>query len=148
MSDDFDWNDLDSEDDILGHQARTSIYENVRGAIVIRQEAGPLEEDDAWVIIRPENIPALIAALRRHLPADRPDGGGEARPPMTSAERKRRQRERERHADTGGVTPDVTPGHVARDMRATPDLYDIFMDAPLAPAGAAAAREDKNSVPD
>lgn len=142
MSDDFDWNHLDPDEDILGHQPRTSIYENVRGAIVIRQEAGPLEEDDAWVIIRPENIPALIAALRRHLPADRPDGSGEARPPMTSAERKRRQRER--HDGTG----DVTNGHAARDMRATPDLYDIFMDAPLAPAGAAAAREDKNSVPD
>jgi hypothetical protein len=121
MSDDFNWDDLDPCEHVLGHQPRTCVYRNLRGEIIIRQQAGVLEEDDQWLIVQPENVAALISALLRIAPAAEQIAGPA---PMSAAERKRKQRERER--DQAG--PHVTQGH-APDV--TPRDYDPFLDRPV-----------------
>lgn len=60
MSDDFDWS---GEDVVIEWQGAVAVYENESGGIVIRQQCED-GEGDQFVIIRPQNIDALIATLR------------------------------------------------------------------------------------
>lgn len=61
---DFDWV-ADKSDVAIPEQPATAVYVNLAGAIVIRQQC--LDGyDDPVIRIRPENVDALIAALRRH----------------------------------------------------------------------------------
>jgi hypothetical protein len=58
----FDWHR--DPDVVVPHQSAIAVYFNPHGAVVIRQ-AGQYPDDDSWVVVRPENLSALIAALRR-----------------------------------------------------------------------------------
>jgi hypothetical protein len=61
---DFDWV-ADKSDVVIPEQPATAVYVNLQGEIVIRQQC--LDGDDDPIIrLRPENVGALIAALRRH----------------------------------------------------------------------------------
>ena len=60
----------DNENNILGNvvlqqQMRTAVYWNTHGALVIRQEAPDHWDADPLVCIRPEHVPALIAAMQK-----------------------------------------------------------------------------------
>jgi hypothetical protein len=59
---DFDWQ-RDEGDIVIPYQPRTAVYENTCGTIVIRQE-NYSDDDDVVVLVTPENLPALIAALQ------------------------------------------------------------------------------------
>lgn len=50
----------------VGQQDRISAYVNGSGDIVIRQE-NPMEEGDSLVIVNPNNVKALISALKNTL---------------------------------------------------------------------------------
>ncbi len=58
----FDWREMQASV-VLHEQPTTAVYSNVNGHIVIRQE-GPDFEDDAIVTIAPENLEAVIHAMR------------------------------------------------------------------------------------
>jgi hypothetical protein len=62
-SEEFDWN---GESVVVQQQAAVAAYFNVAGAIVIRRKADcPRCDEDTWIIVEPENLPALITALQR-----------------------------------------------------------------------------------
>jgi len=58
---------VDDPDVIIRSQPAMAVYENVYGAIVIRQEASLYEEDDPYVVVQQANLPALIATLKQYL---------------------------------------------------------------------------------
>jgi hypothetical protein len=47
---------------VIPSQPRTAVYLNTDRAVVIRQEGD--NGDDSWVIIQPNNLPALVDRLR------------------------------------------------------------------------------------
>lgn len=53
---------------VVPHQPAIAVYENTQGAIVICQCASAYEEEDPFIMVRPENLDALIVQLRKHLP--------------------------------------------------------------------------------
>jgi hypothetical protein len=57
-----------SEDLVVPHQPAIAVYENTQGAIVICQCASAYDEEDPIILVRPENLDALIVRLRKHLP--------------------------------------------------------------------------------
>lgn len=59
--DPFDWNTDESV--ALIEQPRTAIYFNKREQLVIRQEAGMCDEDDAYVFIAPSNVQTFLDRL-------------------------------------------------------------------------------------
>lgn len=61
MSDDFDWTDA-NEDIAVEWQGAIAVYQNKSGALVIRQE-GHVSDEDQFVVVRPENLRALIVKL-------------------------------------------------------------------------------------
>ena len=63
MTDDFDWSH-ENENVILPEQRTTAVYVNRWGQAVIRQERGPMDEEDTWIIIDHAHLPAVIKALR------------------------------------------------------------------------------------
>jgi hypothetical protein len=75
---------------VIRSQSAVAAYRNPDGDVVIRQESWP--DDDTWIIIKPENVPALIAALADlvgQLPAARTNGAHQpARQVRTSAHRR------------------------------------------------------------
>jgi hypothetical protein len=50
---------------VIERQPRTTVYINPNGQAVIRQDAADYGEDDPFVVISPEHIEAVIAALRQ-----------------------------------------------------------------------------------
>ena len=64
-ADNFDWSDNNPRV-VIPEQPRTAVYWNPRGQLVIRQERGPLEEDDNFVFFNPDSLKALIAELQGH----------------------------------------------------------------------------------
>lgn len=58
----FDWSQM-QDSVVLREQPTTAVYSNVNGHIVIRQEA-EVFEDDPYVTIAPENLEAVIHAMR------------------------------------------------------------------------------------
>jgi hypothetical protein len=65
---DMDWNNDPSV--FIAEQPRTAIYWNPRHQLVIRQERGPLEEDDTFVFFSPDGAAALITVLQAELKSD------------------------------------------------------------------------------
>ena len=63
---DMDWTSA-NPDIVVPCQPMTAVYENPYGSIVLRQEA-PYPDDDPYVFIRPEYLPALITRLQTFLP--------------------------------------------------------------------------------
>jgi len=59
-SDDFNWSP-ENGDVIVAPQQAIAVYRNAWGQIVIRAAGWP--EDDAFVVVSPEHLPALIAKL-------------------------------------------------------------------------------------
>lgn len=62
-ADDFEWS-ADNPSVVIPEQPRTAVYWNRAGQLVIRQERGPLEEDDSAVVFNPDSLKALITELR------------------------------------------------------------------------------------
>jgi hypothetical protein len=60
--------DPDSPDVCIPAQPPIACYENPFGAIVIRQRSPDGYDEDPFITVRPENAPALIAAIKRLLP--------------------------------------------------------------------------------
>lgn len=58
---DFDWTNDDAI--IAEHQPALAVYTNPRGQAVIRQEAGPCDEYDAFIFVNRENIIGAAYAL-------------------------------------------------------------------------------------
>lgn len=53
---------------VVPHQPAIAVYENTQGAIVICQCASAYDEGDPIILVRPENVDALIVSLRKFLP--------------------------------------------------------------------------------
>ncbi|MFZ2007919.1 MAG: hypothetical protein WAV02_22755 [Stellaceae bacterium] len=120
----FDWDEAGTT---IALQPRTSVYWNVRGQVVIRQE-GEVFEDDPYVFFSVESLPRLIEELQWRLiesghfneTTDTPEGAtaaevqrraGMARrstSPMTNAERQRRYKQRQKKGNGTGNENAVT----------------------------------------
>lgn len=61
----IDWDT--GEDVVVRTQRAIRVYLNPHDDVVIAQEPGPLDNDDdfPFVVVRKENVPAVIAALTR-----------------------------------------------------------------------------------
>lgn len=60
---DFDWSREVGDSLVFPTVRGVAVYFNPVGHIVIRQEAGPLDDEDVWIVVPRENLGALIAAL-------------------------------------------------------------------------------------
>ena len=66
MADEFDWNDQDCAKDIVFPSTQgVAVYRNDRNEIVIRQQAGPLDDTDTWVIVPAEHADLLVKAIKK-----------------------------------------------------------------------------------
>lgn len=122
MSDDFNWND--SNDVIaVAFQERIAVYKNGEREIVIRQDGHGFCRDDAWIVVRPENVrqlvDAMLALLGPEQAANLPLLPGPA--DRTAAERQRRYRNAKRNGSP--VTPTVTDTVTDRDSHGETDLF-------------------------
>lgn len=72
MRDEFVWTPDESAVVFKTVQA-VAVYKNPYGDIVIRQQAGPLDDDDAVIVIPRDRVPALASALKTEL-----EGGEDA----------------------------------------------------------------------
>jgi hypothetical protein len=101
----LDWLEVEH---LIPLQPATMVYTNPREQIVIRQDGTGLNGEDQFVFFNVENLPVLIAVLGKYLSANRtlgrPSNGEDTKRDRTAAERKRRQRNRDRHADVTPVT--------------------------------------------
>jgi hypothetical protein len=88
----FDW--CESESIVLREQPATAVYINPAGDIVIRQANAYGDDDDDFIYLRPENVPALVDAILAAADAERP---AQVDAPLTNAERQRRYRDRHRN---------------------------------------------------
>lgn len=60
----FSWYDAEDTGAIVAPpQQAIAIYQNPKDEIVIRQEAGPLDTEDAFVIVHQKNLQAIIDRL-------------------------------------------------------------------------------------
>jgi hypothetical protein len=55
-------------DMVIPHQPAIAVYENTSGAVVIIQAASDYQGEDPIILVRPENLDALIVRLRKFLP--------------------------------------------------------------------------------
>jgi hypothetical protein len=58
---DFDW--VENADIVVQEQRATAVYINPKGHVVIRQERSWCEEEDPFIVIKPENLMPLIDRL-------------------------------------------------------------------------------------
>ena len=93
-SDRFDW--IDNGAIITHDQPGIAIYLNGYGQACIRQEARGYDEEDPFIVVNLESLPAVIAALQDLLPAHEGEAGQQPRD-TTAAQRQRRYRERHRN---------------------------------------------------
>lgn len=63
MSNDFDWKDGE-ESLVFPSVQGVAVYKNQRGSVVIRQQAGPLDNEDIYIIVPQAHLAALIKSLR------------------------------------------------------------------------------------
>jgi len=63
---DFKWNE-DIDNVVFKAVEGVAVYANPDGDIVIRQRAGPLDYDDAVIVIRRDRVLALASALKTEL---------------------------------------------------------------------------------
>ena len=63
MRADFDWSQ-NSECVVFPTVLGVAVYRNADGDVVIRQQAGPLDEDDTFVILPEMHLQHLIKALQ------------------------------------------------------------------------------------
>lgn len=61
--DQFKWS-ADNPDVVVQGQEAVAIYENDRGQIVIRQEAGPMGEEDNFIVVDRRFIKEFIKRLQ------------------------------------------------------------------------------------
>lgn len=54
-----------TSDVVIQAQHEIEVYQNSSGGIVVKMEAGGVYEEDQVVVIRPENVDAVVAALLR-----------------------------------------------------------------------------------
>jgi hypothetical protein len=107
MSDDFNWNDTD--DIVVAFQERIAVYTNGDGDVVLRQDGHGYCRDDAWIVVRPENVRQLVEAMLALVGPPEQPLALPAPTDKTAAERQRRHRERKRHGDDTVTTVTVTP---------------------------------------
>lgn len=60
---DFKWNE-DIDNVVFKSVQGVAVYSNPDGDIVIRQQAGPLDDDDQVVIVPSDRVEALIFAIK------------------------------------------------------------------------------------
>jgi hypothetical protein len=100
----FDWNS-DAVTVVARTQQAIAVYQNLHGAVVIREQQGWDEDADTIIVIQPEHARAVAAAIlsAAGLATDR-----SPRPPKdpTAANRQRRRRDRLRDA-----TPEDRDNH-------------------------------------
>ena len=107
MSDAFDWNEADNV--TVSTQMAIAVYLNTFGELVIRQEGQFHPDEDAWIVIAPNNVPAVIQAMQQVM-------GMTTRTVTkdpTAANRQRRHREKHRDI-RDGATP-VTDADTVTD---------------------------------
>lgn len=130
MSDFKWWQDAENAGDvILPEQRALAIYPNGKGNIVLRQEAGWNDDEDAVILVCPQHAERVAHALlncarevRGQQQPEEVEGAPEvnARPPTANALRQRRFKEKRRHAVTR-----VTPGN-AETPPLAPDVAELF----------------------
>lgn len=63
MRSDFNWNDAE-EVIVFKTVQGVAVYRNEDGDVVIRQQAGPLEEEDTFIVVPSSHLEPLITALQ------------------------------------------------------------------------------------
>jgi hypothetical protein len=82
-----------------------------RGQVVVRQQADAMADEDTYLLFAPENVPALIRALRKEvglaeMPTPSPTTSDQATKDGTGAARQRRFRQRYRETN-GTAAPQL-----------------------------------------
>jgi hypothetical protein len=115
-SDEFDWNDDESGDVLIQSQARTALYWNKWGDLVIRQDGHLQCCDDQIVVLRPQDALTVARAIIHEVEAlGIQDQSTPTAKDRTAADRQRRRRakqrdnDRDNDRDTVTVTPDELP---------------------------------------
>ena len=115
MSDAFDW--TEPENTVVRTQMAIAVYLNPFGELVIRQEGQFHPDEDTWIVIAPDNVPAVIEAMQEVMGVNSASVGNKD---LTAANRQRRHRDRHRD-NRDGVTP-ITGAVTVTDRDAvTPD---------------------------
>jgi hypothetical protein len=109
----------DAEEPVICEQPPTWVYWNPNGQIVFRQrQTGFYHDEEPFLFLSIENVPALIRALQQKLAEDDvPEPRVEAttaRHPLTDAERQRRRRKRQRDESHEPSPPLAKPRHFLR----------------------------------
>lgn len=63
MADEFNWKE-DKDSVVFPSTQGVAVYANGQGEIVIRQQAGPLDDDDSFVVIPRDQVAAVILAIQ------------------------------------------------------------------------------------
>lgn len=61
MSDDFNWNDLDAV--VARDQPAVACYQNPFGQVVVRRRRHWDEDEDCFIHLNPESVPAVVLAM-------------------------------------------------------------------------------------
>jgi hypothetical protein len=96
-ADPFDWASDDAI--VVPEQRGLAVYTNGSGAVVVRQQQGPGDREDVWIVIRPEHAQTIATAILREVGAAMEPASVPLSP---AALRQRRYREKQRN---GSATP-------------------------------------------
>ena len=70
-NDEFNWYDSECQADIVFPSTQgVAVYTNPNDMVVIRQQAGPTDDEDSFIIIGKQNVEAIISALQAILSED------------------------------------------------------------------------------
>ncbi|RZZ85666.1 hypothetical protein [Pseudoxanthomonas winnipegensis] len=65
MSEQDSWSwSKDSSDVVFPSMQGVAVYRNEAGSVVIRQQAGPLDDEDSFIVVPAAKVSALIVALQ------------------------------------------------------------------------------------
>jgi hypothetical protein len=107
VTDAFDW--LETENVTVRTQMAIAVYLNPHGELVIRQEGQFHPDEDVWVVIAPDNVPAVIEAMQQAMGMT----AGSVTKDPTAAHRQRRHRDK--HRDNRDVVTPVTVANTVTD---------------------------------
>lgn len=105
---------------VVRTQMAISVFLNQAGDLVIRQEGQFHPDEDAWVVIVPDNVPAVIEAMQQIMGRL----AGTVTKDRTATDRQRRHRDRNRD-NRDGVTPISGPAAVTARDNITANRDDI-----------------------
>lgn len=152
MTDDFNWDDVDT---IVPAQGAIAVYENPHGNVVVREQV-PYPEDDKWIVFLPQYAEAIVRRIIEvaGLPFTLVPNGSSAvgssdkTKDCTAAERQRRRRNKLRKARDSNRDDFDTSRESRRPSRRLPLIVPNSCWCALLPSKARKRSEQRRSRAD